>query len=159
MPVCPLPTDAHTDGAYCTATADRQHIRNRVRRNDYGFTFGGPIRIPKVYDGRNKTFFFFNFEQFRQSNFTSNGTGHGSDARLTATATSARPCVTPTWVARLDGTGGTCTPFNAITLNGAAGSGPGGNKPGAGPDLRSLQHPARQRPERSHALSQQHDSR
>ena len=44
-----------------------------MRRNDYGFTFGGPIKIPKVYDGTNKTFFFFNFEQFRQSNFTSNG--------------------------------------------------------------------------------------
>ena len=56
------------DGAYCTATADRQHIRNRVRRNDYGFTFGGPVRIPKLYDGRNKTFFFVNFEQFRQDN-------------------------------------------------------------------------------------------
>src|SRR5579863_2108928 len=30
------------NGADCVDTADRQHIRNRVRRNDYGFTFGGP---------------------------------------------------------------------------------------------------------------------
>ena len=37
------------------------------RRNDYGFTFGGPIRIPKVYDGHDKTFFFFNFEQYRET--------------------------------------------------------------------------------------------
>jgi hypothetical protein len=44
-----------------------EHIRNRQRRNDYGFTVGGPISIPKVYDGRDKAFFFFNFEQFRET--------------------------------------------------------------------------------------------
>ncbi len=33
-------------------------------QNDYGMTFGGPIRIPKVYNGRNRTFFFFNWEQY-----------------------------------------------------------------------------------------------
>ena len=43
-----------------------QHVRNRQRRNDYGFTIGGPVAIPKVYDGHDKTFFFFNFEQFRE---------------------------------------------------------------------------------------------
>lgn len=41
-------------------------IRNKVRQNDYGFTVGGPVWIPKVYNGKNKTFFFFSFEQFRQ---------------------------------------------------------------------------------------------
>jgi hypothetical protein len=44
-----------------------QHIRNRQRRNDYGATFGGPIVIPKIYDGHDKTFFFFSFEQFREA--------------------------------------------------------------------------------------------
>ena len=44
-----------------------QHIKNRQRRNDYGFTFGGPIWIPKMYDGHDKSFFFFNFEQFRET--------------------------------------------------------------------------------------------
>ena len=34
-------------------------IRTRTRKNDWGLTGGGPIWIPKVYDGRNKTFFFF----------------------------------------------------------------------------------------------------
>ncbi|MEP6963071.1 MAG: TonB-dependent receptor, partial [Acidobacteriota bacterium] len=43
-----------------------EHIRNKQRRNDWGFTFGGPIVIPKVYDGHNKSFFFFNLEQFRE---------------------------------------------------------------------------------------------
>src|SRR5215510_10395430 len=40
-------------------------IRTRQRRNDYGFTLGGPVLIPKLYNGRNKTFFFWNWEQYR----------------------------------------------------------------------------------------------
>ncbi len=39
--------------------------RNPVRHNEYGFALGGPVVIPHVYDGRNKTFFFFNFEQIK----------------------------------------------------------------------------------------------
>lgn len=38
-------------------------MRGRQRRNDYGFTVSGPVTLPKLYDGRNKTFFFFNWEQ------------------------------------------------------------------------------------------------
>ena len=38
------------------------------RRYDYGATLGGPVSIPKVYEGRDKTFLFLNFEQFRQQN-------------------------------------------------------------------------------------------
>src|SRR5579871_2630766 len=49
-----------------------QHVRNPVRQNDFGFTLGGPIRIPKIYNGHDRTFFFFSFEQFRQSIFTTN---------------------------------------------------------------------------------------
>ncbi len=41
--------------------------RPRARRNNYGFTAGGPVWIPKVYNGHEKTFFFFSFEQFRES--------------------------------------------------------------------------------------------
>jgi hypothetical protein len=51
-----------------------QHIRNVVRRNDYGFTLGGPLWIPKVYNGRDRTFFFFNFEQFREGQVLRTGT-------------------------------------------------------------------------------------
>jgi hypothetical protein len=49
-----------------------ENIRNPIHQNDYGFTLGGPIVIPKVYNGHDKTFFFFSFEQFRQTNFTNN---------------------------------------------------------------------------------------
>jgi len=40
--------------------------RPESRRNDFGGTFGGPVRIPKLYDGRNKTFFFFSFERYKE---------------------------------------------------------------------------------------------
>lgn len=32
--------------------------REPFKGNDFGFSVGGPVYIPKVYDGRNKTFFF-----------------------------------------------------------------------------------------------------
>ena len=62
-----------TDAGTQNPAKEGQQIRNAVRRNDYGFTVGGPIEIPKVYKGRDKTFFFFNFEQFRQNSTISNG--------------------------------------------------------------------------------------
>ena len=37
------------------------------RRNQFGGTLGGPIRIPKLYNGRNKTFFFVSYEGLRDS--------------------------------------------------------------------------------------------
>ena len=36
------------------------------KQNEFGVTGGGPVIIPKVYDGRNKTFFFATFTQFIQ---------------------------------------------------------------------------------------------
>jgi Carboxypeptidase regulatory-like domain/TonB dependent receptor len=35
------------------------------RQNQFGATIGGPIYIPKVYDGHNKTFFFFSYQGLR----------------------------------------------------------------------------------------------
>jgi Carboxypeptidase regulatory-like domain len=57
----------------CATNPNSGHIKNVVKRNDYGVTLGGPVRIPKIYNGKDKTFFFFNFEQFRQSTVTNNG--------------------------------------------------------------------------------------
>src|SRR5213080_3886149 len=36
-------------------------------QNNLGVSLGGPVWIPKVYDGRNKTFWFFSYDRFRQS--------------------------------------------------------------------------------------------
>src|SRR5512142_3138601 len=49
------------------AGSPNEHIRPTARRNDYGLTLGGPVAIPKVYNGRDKTFFFFSWEQFLQN--------------------------------------------------------------------------------------------
>lgn len=35
--------------------------------NQYGLTVGGPLFVPKLYDGRNKAFFFFAWEGLRDS--------------------------------------------------------------------------------------------
>ena len=35
---------------------------SKVRSNAFGFTIGGPVVIPKLYNGRNRTFFFTNFD-------------------------------------------------------------------------------------------------
>jgi hypothetical protein len=61
-----------TNAGTVNSTKEGQHIRNPIRQNDFGFTTGGPIVIPKIYNGHDKTFFFVSFEQFRQSTFTSN---------------------------------------------------------------------------------------
>jgi hypothetical protein len=34
-------------------------------QNEYGGTFGGPVRIPKLYNGRDKTFFFAAYEGWK----------------------------------------------------------------------------------------------
>ncbi len=50
-------------------------VRNIVKQHDFGYTVGGPVWIPKVYDGHNKTFFFWSYERFRNKNInTSNNT-------------------------------------------------------------------------------------
>jgi hypothetical protein len=36
-----------------------------LRQNDFGGTLGGPIKIPGLYNGRDKTFFFFSYEGLR----------------------------------------------------------------------------------------------
>ncbi len=39
--------------------------RGAFTQNQYGFNVGGPIFIPKVYNGKNKTFFFVDYEGFK----------------------------------------------------------------------------------------------
>ena len=39
--------------------------RSPYHQNQYGFTVGGPVYIPKLFNGRNKLFFFASFERLR----------------------------------------------------------------------------------------------
>ena len=48
------------------------NTKAKSRRHDYGFTVGGPVVLPKVYNGHDKTFFFFNWEQYRETQTVNN---------------------------------------------------------------------------------------
>src|ERR1035438_1340979 len=37
-----------------------------LRRNQFGATVSGPVIIPKLYNGHDKTFFLFSWESYRQ---------------------------------------------------------------------------------------------
>jgi hypothetical protein len=39
---------------------------DKVKVDTFGFRVGGPVVIPKLFDGHDKAFFFFNYEEFRQ---------------------------------------------------------------------------------------------
>lgn len=39
-------------------------------RNEFGASVGGPIFLPKIYNGRDKSFFFFAYERFSNRQFT-----------------------------------------------------------------------------------------
>jgi hypothetical protein len=39
--------------------------RPPIRQNDFGGVLGGPVLLPRIYDGRNRTFFFFSYEGVR----------------------------------------------------------------------------------------------
>ena len=49
---------------YAFTTARRR--RDPFKWNQYGFTLGGPVRIPKVFNGKDRLFFMANYEAFRQ---------------------------------------------------------------------------------------------
>ena len=64
--------EALNGGVPFTNDGNGHHLRPTVRRNDYGVTIGGPVWIPKVYNGHDKTFFFFSLERYPVSQFVTN---------------------------------------------------------------------------------------
>jgi hypothetical protein len=48
-------------------------VRSVYKQNDFGVTAGGPIFIPKLYNGKNRTFFFASYEGFRNRVGAGNG--------------------------------------------------------------------------------------
>lgn len=47
------------------ASTHFQPTKPILRQNQFGFVLGGPVYLPKIYDGRNKTFFLANYEGWR----------------------------------------------------------------------------------------------
>jgi hypothetical protein len=66
-----LANDALNAGIPFTNSGNGHLIRPPVRKNDFGFSVGGPIRIPKVYNGTNRTFFFLSWEFYKEHRYTS----------------------------------------------------------------------------------------
>jgi hypothetical protein len=46
--------------------------KSKLRRNQFGATLTGPVTIPKLYNGRNRTFFLMSWESERQVSGSSN---------------------------------------------------------------------------------------
>jgi hypothetical protein len=57
-------TDFNANGWYPNHVGQ---ARSTYHENNYGFSIGGPALLPKIYDGRNRTFFFLNLEWDPQS--------------------------------------------------------------------------------------------
>jgi hypothetical protein len=57
---------AFVRNAYFDARNFFAPVNPPFKRNQFGGTFSGPVRIPKLFDGRNKLFFMFNYEGLRE---------------------------------------------------------------------------------------------
>lgn len=53
------------------ASTHFQPIKPLLRQNQFGFVVGGPVFIPRLYNGHDKTFFLANYEGWRIKNGTS----------------------------------------------------------------------------------------
>ena len=45
--------------------------RQPFKQHNYGYSAGGPLLLPKIYNGKNKTFWYHNYERTKQRNFIS----------------------------------------------------------------------------------------
>src|ERR1700722_13818731 len=45
----------------------RFHTKTPLKQNQFGFVTGGPVFLPKLYDGRNRTFFFVSYNGGRRA--------------------------------------------------------------------------------------------
>jgi Carboxypeptidase regulatory-like domain/TonB dependent receptor len=55
-------------------TSNGQKYNPRERQLDFGGSIGGPVVIPHLYDGHNKTFFFFAYEEYYNAQTLNQGT-------------------------------------------------------------------------------------
>ncbi len=53
---------------YFNAPGAARSKKDSLRQNNFGGVLTGPLWIPKIYDGHNKTFFMFNYEARRRRN-------------------------------------------------------------------------------------------
>ena len=92
--------------------------KSELRQNQFGGTLGGPISIPKVYNGRDRTFFLFSWESYRQVQGTSKlgivPTAAERTGDFRGFAPIADPLATGSCTGAPSGTKGACFPGNVI---------------------------------------------
>jgi hypothetical protein len=72
-------------------------VRPAVKLNQFGFTLGGPVVIPHVYNGKDKTFIFGDYEGTRGRNAVTN------NERFPGTNSELLRCATSTCSSRMTG--------------------------------------------------------
>lgn len=98
-----------------------------LRYNQYGGTVGGPVKIPRIYNGHDRTFFFFGYEQWHERSEGPNKStvptalqrsGDFSQTYASASSTSPIPIYDPASTApNPGGNGYVRTPFPSNAFN------------------------------------------
>jgi outer membrane receptor protein involved in Fe transport len=70
-----LRNDAFNANDYFNKAAQPALPRNALKRNQYGATFGGPISVPKLVNGKDRFFFFVGYQGQRLSQQETTGAG------------------------------------------------------------------------------------
>ena len=65
------------------------------RQLDFGGSFGGPVVIPHLYNGHNKTFFFFAYEEYHNTANPQPGNHYGSHDSLSQWRSELASCLVP----------------------------------------------------------------
>ena len=68
-----LQNTAFNSGLPFTDDGHGKHVKIVKHLSNGGFSLGGPVSIPKLYSGKNKTFFFLNWEKYRDRESLYNG--------------------------------------------------------------------------------------
>src|SRR6185437_5620361 len=77
--------------------------------DDWGGTLGGPVRIPHVYNGKNRTFFFLSYEHYHEVQPTPTLTTVPTLAERQGDFSAAgEPIIYDPWTTRLDSNGNCC---------------------------------------------------
>jgi hypothetical protein len=69
-----LENEALDAGQPFNYTSSGRNYNPVQRQLDFGGSFGGPVVIPHLYNGHNKTFFFFAYEEYRNAQTLNQGT-------------------------------------------------------------------------------------
>jgi hypothetical protein len=70
----------NTQNAFNRATGQPLAPKPPDTQNDFGFTVGGPVYLPHLYNGKGRTFFFFDYEGFRFHTGSSGPTSYVPEA-------------------------------------------------------------------------------